>query len=350
VLRGETDATLLAGFRFSCRPDCGLCCFATPAVSRPERVPLLASMPDLRLIEGRAGVAFIPSRPNGGACQLLDQRRCRSHAARPFPCRSYPVTVSIGPRVQAALVLSCPGVGLEGLDRFPPLAGAPDPVGLTDELEAVTQELERPAGRSRIELGRTGFRRSVRRLEREGRWIDVDRSSGALVEHVGPVVRETLSPTPPPSLADGVESLPLHFDATFGPVALSEEAIGWGVVGLSETGAPPTPLGRFPVPTTPPVTEPAAADLLARYLAYALARDSFLGQAIVRLTDDPTLELEPTLGSMLVEVASDVLARSVVLEQLHGRPGDRLDRSAVEQGIRATDADVLDRPSATTAL
>ena len=350
MLPGEPDVTLLAGFRFSCRPGCGLCCFATPAVSRPERVPLLASMPDLRLLEGRAGYAFIPSRPNGGACQLLQQSRCRSHSARPFPCRSFPLTVSIGPRVQAALVLSCPGVGLDGLDRFPSSAGAADPVGLLDEWEAVAQELGRPAGRSRVAQGRTGYTRSVRRLEREGRWVDVDRSSKALVERAGRVVRERLSPAPFPSLADGADVLPLHFDPTFGPVALSDEGGDWSLVRLSETGATPSPLGRYPAPTSPPAAEPDAAELLTHYLAYALARDSFLGQAIARLTEDPTLELEPTLGAMLVELASDVLARANVLEQLHGRPGDRLDRSAIEQGIRATDADALDRPATTSAL
>ncbi|MCI4345014.1 MAG: YkgJ family cysteine cluster protein, partial [Thermoplasmata archaeon] len=113
------DRTLLDGFDFACRPGCALCCYGSPAVSAVEAHQLLSIRPETELLPASQGFEQLPCRPDGGACVFLASEQCTVREARPFPCRSFPVGVHIGARLQASLVLGCPGVNVEPLADWP---------------------------------------------------------------------------------------------------------------------------------------------------------------------------------------------------------------------------------------
>ncbi|HEV2231654.1 MAG TPA: YkgJ family cysteine cluster protein, partial [Thermoplasmata archaeon] len=138
----ELDVALLNGFTFDCRPDCGLCCFAGPAVTAAEAPRLIQLADASAILEGPGGLGHLREQGNGGGCLFLEEHRCRAHPVRPFPCRSFPISVHLGVRAQATLVLSCPGLAAPGLDRWARSGpGSQDPVGLAAELAAVRSEL-----------------------------------------------------------------------------------------------------------------------------------------------------------------------------------------------------------------
>ncbi len=337
------DTELLDGFQFACRPGCALCCFTTPAVSPEERPRLLAIAPSVPLVEGEGGFTYVRSRPEGGACHLLSGLRCSAHPARPFPCRTYPITVYLGRRAQASLVLSCPGVDLKRLARAP-LRPAPSALGLDDELAVARAELGRPATRRREDRARGEVERAIRRLEREGRWGELEpirhHSVGEALRHGS---AEFPAP-PPPTREQGVENLPLLFDATHGRIALAGSAEGWSVLRLREEGGPGPLLGTYPAPERRPSLDAPAQALLHGYVEYAARRDQLVGQLLLPLAEDPGLSLAEAMEEELCAVAADVLTRAAVLAHLNGRGGERLDEELVAYGIRATDAELLDRP------
>ncbi|HTT15724.1 MAG TPA: YkgJ family cysteine cluster protein, partial [Thermoplasmata archaeon] len=108
------DVALVQGFSFACRPDCGLCCFASPRISPGEQHALRVVAPQATFV-GRGRDRYLSARPDGGACQFLANLRCGVHAQRPAPCREFPITVHLGERLQASVVLSCPGLDLRRL-------------------------------------------------------------------------------------------------------------------------------------------------------------------------------------------------------------------------------------------
>src|SRR5487761_80552 len=70
------DTSLLNGFRFSCRSDCALCCYTTPAVTAREITQLRVERPDIPVVISPEGHEVIADCGNGGACRMLSGRRC----------------------------------------------------------------------------------------------------------------------------------------------------------------------------------------------------------------------------------------------------------------------------------
>ena len=338
----ELDLALLAGFGFACRPDCGLCCFASPRLDRDDEARLRLVAPKVSVVlEG--GERCVAARPEGGACQFLDHLRCGVHGARPAPCREFPVSVHIGTRLQATLILSCPGVRLERLAAFPSRGAAVPSPELDAELSSVRARLTPAAERRRVEAERRR-RRIVRELKSQGRWIDEVEVRERLLElPLIPGSREYL-PEEPPAAEEGLEHLPMYFDGRAGPVALAQALGGWEALELLPEGGA-RPIGVAVPPDGPPALERDAEALLGGYLRYWLARDGFLGAVHVgMLSTGEGSVLDATLAD-LHAIGSDVVARAAVRAKLRGEVGARLTRADVERGIRATDQDWLDRPT-----
>ncbi|MCI4324562.1 MAG: YkgJ family cysteine cluster protein [Thermoplasmata archaeon] len=330
------DGALLGGFRFQCRPGCGLCCFAEPAVTSEERQRLVQIEPDLEFVEGERGWAFLAARPNGGACELLSENRCRAHGGRPTPCQQFPVTVHVSDRAQASLVLSCPGLDPSGLLRWsagPPTAQAP--VGLAAELAAAEaewvrsgteRELDRHAvkrGRSLSAAGVTGLRAA---LHRELPWPE-----------------PTDFPSEdPPDAEDGFEELPITFVGAHGRVAFGSHPGGWMLLAISEAGDEPKTLGVVPPPTSPPPLTTAGEQLVRAYLHYLVERDDAIDGVFAQ--GGPEGPVTDAVAADLVRTAATVLSRASVLQRLDGRE-EPLDAADIWDGIRATDAEWLDRPT-----
>lgn len=338
----EVDVALLAGFAFTCRPDCGLCCFASPRLDPADEARLLEAAPKAR-IALRDGERCLEARPDGGACQFLTHLRCAVHAARPAPCREFPVSVHIGTRLQATVVLSCPGLSLESLLSYDGPGAVSRFSGFDSELLSVQRRLAPSVERRRFESERRR-RRIVRELEGQGRWADEEEVRRRLRERrLIPEFGEFL-PEEPPAVEEGLERLPMYYDRRAGPVVLARGLGGWEALELSPEGGARS-VGLAVPPDRPPTLEQDAEALLSGYLRYWLARDGFLAAVHLGMLSTAEGTVVDAALDDLHAIGSDVLARGAVRAKLRGNDGTRLAREDIEQGIRATDQDWLDRPT-----
>jgi Fe-S-cluster containining protein len=330
------DVTLLGGFRFQCRPGCGLCCYAEPAVTGEERAQLLQIEPELPIVEGDRGWAFVASRGGGGSCELLTENRCRAHGRRPTPCQQFPVSIHVSDRPQASLVLSCPGIDPAGVLRWavgPPPPHAPH--GLEGELAAAEAEWARSG--SERELERHGVRRA-----RVVPGPELRRLRGSLHRELPWPESGDFPAEDPPDPSDGYEGLPLTFSPMHGRVAFAAHPGGWMLFALTESGAEPRTLGVVPPPETLPQVTSQGEQLLRGYLHYLVERDDAVDGVLAQ--EAPEGSVEDALQADLIRTSATVLSRASVLQRLEGRDGP-LDAADVWGGVRATDAEWLDRPT-----
>jgi Fe-S-cluster containining protein len=333
------DTRLLAGFSFACRPDCGLCCYATPRVTSTELIGIHRLDPTVRIV-GSAPDTFLAARPEGGACQFLASSRCRLHSARPGPCREYPISVHVGERLQATVVLSCPGIDLKGLGR----RTAGEPTGLESELEAVRGRIDARTGR-RVREATRRRRQLRRRLEEAGLWQDEEAVRRDLRAHPPRVAEADFPTDDPPEVAEGLDTLPLYFDGREGPVAIASTLGGWELLELRELGGTETPLGVFPPPERPPALDAAGAELLRAYLGYWVERDALFGYVASAVAEAGGPDLGTAIRSELGRLGALVLARGAIRAKSRGHDGARLGEADVARGIRAVDQEALDRPT-----
>lgn len=340
------DLALLEGFRFACRPGCGLCCYGSPAVSPEERGRLLAIAPELPFAPAEDGFALLGARPNGGACALLTDERCRAHSARPFPCQVYPVLVHIGARAQATAVLACPGVRADDWPEDPArLRFGLRPDRFTAELTAVQSEVGTVPLRAWCDEG--GRAEAHRwRVSDPGEAADrVEGMRGRL--RADPARPSEGAPLPPPGDEAPLEELPVFFDEPNGRVVSRSDRDGrYELWAVDERGRPPSRLGRYAPPVAPVELTSDGERVLSGYLRLLLERDHFLWATYHELTGRPPDSIEGQMRENLADAAFEVERRAVVRGALAGAPADALDAEAVIGGIRALDGELLDRPTA----
>ena len=337
----ELDESLLQGFDFACRPDCGLCCFTSPRVNADEEARLRSAAPDVAIVP-QNGERCVAARPEGGACQFLKDLRCTVHSVRPALCREFPITVHIGTRLQATVILSCPGVSLDPLQgtSSPPHRRSP-PAAFEKELASVRSRIGESAVRRHADAVRRRAR-VVRLLERQGRWEDEETVRRALQSRSLVPGEDDYIVFDAPDPEEGLERLPMYFDGRAGPVSLGQGLGGWQGLELAPGG------GAHPIGVAaPPERRPGMADdaraLLDAYLHYFLRRDGFLAAVAFEMTSTEAGTLQESALADLHAIGSTVLVRSAVRLQLSGHPSNRLQRPDIELGIRATDQDWLDR-------
>ena len=258
------DVSGLSGFSYACRPGCGLCCYAEPLVTPAEKPPLLRIVPSAEFVS-RGRFEFLGSHSEGGACRLLEGNRCRAHAARPSPCREFPLTAHVGVRLQATVVLTCPGVDLAVLRGYRGPDGASPPRGFETELAALRSRVNRSALR-RIEVSERRRRRIARVLTEEGRWNEEEEVRRRLREQIPRPALDDFPAEDAPPLEEGLESLPLVFDGRAGPVAFAGDSGAWELFELRPTGGVARSLGIAAPPDHPPAVTEDAALTLAGYL------------------------------------------------------------------------------------
>lgn len=336
------DFQLVRGFRFACRPDCGLCCYATPRVEPEERARLVRIVPEADFLE-RGSDQFIAARPDGGACQFLRENRCRIHEARPHPCREFPLTVHVGRRLQASLVLSCPGIDLAGLLGTSPSVDRSETSGLEPEWDALRERLGPATARRLSTVARRG-RKVEKALAAEGRWQEDHEVRRVLGTRL-PLPRSSDFPVEdPPSASDGLDRLPLFFDRRPGPLGIARGLGGWEVLEFSAAGGA-EPRGVLVPPERPPALDEGARRLLEAYIRYSLARDAFLASVHVDMLEGDGGTVAEWGAEALRTLGATVLARAVVRSKLRGVAPVALSANDLENGIRATDQDWLDRPT-----
>jgi Fe-S-cluster containining protein len=339
----ELDIALLAGFRFRCRPDCGLCCYATPRVEPDERERLVQIAPEASFV-GRVPDRFLAARPEGGACQFLHENRCAVHDARPHPCREFPVAVHVGTRLQATVVLSCPGIEPEGL-LGPGTDAAEAPESLRPELTAIRERLDATTARRLGEAARRR-RRAQRALERSGRWESEEAVRDRLRHDLPRPGAREFPVEEPPEAGVGLDRLPLYFDGRRAPVAIAVALGGWELLELRESGGVARSIGVVPPPNRPPAVDDRGERLLERYLDYWLRRDALFGTVhLAMLESSDGSPVGDWVSAELRAIGATVLARADVRARSRGRSAGVLREADVWDGIQATDQDLLDRPT-----
>jgi Fe-S-cluster containining protein len=336
------DLSLLSGFTFDCRPDCGLCCFASPRITVAERDRLRAAGKPAEIVGGGRDL-FLAARAEGGACQFLRDQRCDAHELRPSPCREFPITVHVGERLQATVVLSCPGLDLDPLTRAAPTRASGDPKGLASELAAVRSRVDARTERRMAEAVRRR-RRIVRALEARGLFRPEDEIRSLLRGDL-PMPEDADFPVEdPPAAEEGLVALPLFFDGRRGPVGFARGLGGWEVVELAATGGVAANLGVVPPPDRCPPIDVAGTRLLRGYLGYWLERDALFGYVLASLGEAPG-DVVGEVRAELRRIGAQVLSRAEVRAKISGARSTPLDAAAVASGIRAYDQEALDRPT-----
>jgi len=120
----EIDLSELDGYSYRCVDDCALCCLCQPellpdeeALFRSDPV-LMAGVTDEHISPEVKGAA-IRLKGRHGACHFLTDKRCTIYNRRPHFCRSFPLNVFAGWRVQVNVNRSCRGLGLPGEELEP---------------------------------------------------------------------------------------------------------------------------------------------------------------------------------------------------------------------------------------
>jgi hypothetical protein len=160
-----------------------------------------------------------------------------------------------------------------------------------------------------------------------------------------PTVEDVVE-SPLPEESDGLETLPLFFDPVHGRVALADADGGADLLAIREGGGVERRIASFRRPERIPRTSESGARLLAGYLDYLLDRDAIVGAALLDRRGATEGEFVDGLRRDLGEIGGTVLARAYWRAQLTGGSGESLSHDEVAAGIRATDADYLDRATA----
>ena len=340
------DFRLVGGFRFRCLPGCGLCCYTAPAVAPSERSRLIQLDPEVPLQERPGGWSNIASRPDGGACHFLRGERCGCHAVRPVTCAEFPLTVHVAERAQVAVVLTCPGVDLSPLTRWGDGATPGDPHrDLASEVEAIIQEVARAEAAGELRLAASRRRQVERRLGRAGRWQSEEEVRGLLRARVARLIPSEIAAGEYPDEEEELEMLPMFFEPTKGRVVWRAHPAGVEFLTLRETGGIESHLEVLDPPARSPGLATDATTLLEGYLQYLLDRDSTIGMAYERMMSGAIGLPDEIVGMDLRFIAGQVLRMATLRRALVTGTRGALTLGDIENGIRATDMDILDRPT-----
>ena len=158
------------------------------------------------------------------------------------------------------------------------------------------------------------------------------------------VPEELLHEEPPPE-EEPLESLPMFHDPALGRVAWRPHTGGVEFLSLRESGGIAQHLGVFASPTRSPGLDAPSRSLLLGYLRYVLERDATIGAAYDHLLEaDPALP-EEVVAEDLTLIANQVVRLAVLRRALTSDRRGELTVKDLENGIRATDMDILDRPT-----
>lgn len=252
-----------------------------------------------------------------------------------------------GLRPQASLVLSCPGLELRRLLAFgadgPSPGGAPR--GLEEEIAAARSASGSEEGRAQAADSAAVVARLYRRAARQPGFAPEAAWRARLARELGAGAEDD-PPEGLPAEGEGLDLLPLFWDGPGRIAALSGEPDGVQVLLLDPRGGVRERLGPFLEPERRPTLAPEARPWLEGYLRYLLARDQFVDSVVAEWTREPRgVDLRGAVDEALRTASATVLARAALRARQQGRTGENLGPEEVLDGIRATDADLVDRPA-----
>ena len=174
----DIDLSELSGMTYRCVDGCALCCLCQPELLPDEEEEfrsdqgLAAGVTDSHISPDVSGSA-IRLKGDHGACFFLEAKRCSIYSKRPHFCRSFPLNVFAGWRIQVNVNLSCRGVGLHGEDLEASARELLEEHGerrLSDELrasKAVFDEFVRNAREASVVQSFQSVRRAAELLHEE---------------------------------------------------------------------------------------------------------------------------------------------------------------------------------------
>ncbi len=372
----EIDYSEVSGRTYKCLDSCALCCLCQPELlSHEERrfrsEPRLAAGIADRHISPDVRGAAIKLKGAHGSCYFLDNKRCEIYASRPHFCRSFPINVFVGWRIQLYANLSCRGIGLAGEE-------------LDKEAACILEEYGRETLESELAEARKVFSDFVRNTR--DAWISQSFSSvrsacealmdelseevglsrlltfaengsirqNASADHLAKTVRKTEpeAGVHERALIDGTELFDLP-DLALLPVYV-DERLNWRIFRLVDKEIVGYDLMDDGGTTEVSRTDPSTVDLLPftsegrdrfkEYLALVNARDCFMGHAAY-LCDSEGYEYnfgQVYIGA-LANNALDLWWRTSFLAGLAGK--EALGVHEVSEGIVFFDMDLLDLPT-----
>jgi len=372
----EIDFSELEGRTYRCIDSCALCCLCQPELLPEERErfskdPGLAEGVSDRHISPEVSGSALKLRGAHGSCYFLQDKRCRIYQNRPHFCRSFPINVFVGWRIQMNANLSCRGIGLAGEDLGKTGAEVVSQYG-SDRLRKELRDANRVF---------TDFVRNTRDAWVAQSFSSVRGAANALMEELSDGLglskiltyaesgqtRQNASPMDLARLArkadaeadieeraliDGTELFDLP-DLSLLPVYIGSDLewrifklVGKEIVGymLSEDGSireisrtNPSDISLMPMTS-------GGKTAFKDYLSVVNNRDCFLGHAAY-LLDSEGYEYnfgQAYLGAMATN-AVDLWWRSSFLAHLAGR--NELGPGEVREGIVFFDMDLLDLPT-----
>ncbi|MCI4347521.1 MAG: hypothetical protein L3J97_02740 [Thermoplasmata archaeon] len=249
-------------------------------------------------------------------------------------------------RVQVAVVLTCPGVDLSALASWGDGSAVGNPQkDLASEVDAVVLEIARAEAAGELRSATSRRRQVERRLTRTGQWESEEEVRRILRSGARGLIPSEIDTGMLPDEDEDLEALPMFFEPAKGRVVWRAHPAGVEFLTLREAGGIESHLEVLDPPGRPPELLPKARASLVGYLSYLLERDSTIGVAY-----DKLLGGAPGLPSDLVardlrSAAGQVLQMATLRRALISDQRGALTAGDIENGIRATDMDLLDRPS-----
>ena len=374
--RLEADLSELEGRTYACIDGCALCCLCQPELL-PDEERAFRDHPEL----GRGVVnahisqdvkgAALRLQGSHGACHFLSDRRCGIYERRPHYCRSFPLNVYVGWRIQVNANMSCRGLDLPGDDLRGMGAALLSEYGderLAAELASASEVFDQFEGNAREAAVAQSFE-SVREattmlMEELTDMIGLSRvmtfaeygsprQDSPFAELVKGVRRtEAEADVRERALIDGVELFDLA-DLSHLPVYVGPD-LSWRIFKLEERHIVGWNLDESGDVDEFCRLDPSAIDLLpmtvdgrralAEYAGLVNRRDCFLGHAAY-LCDMEGYEYnfgQVYLGTMANGVI-DLWWRASLLALLND--AQQLGRSEVREGVAFFDMDLLDLPT-----
>jgi hypothetical protein len=246
-----------------------------------------------------------------------------------------------------SVVLTCPGVDLSPLKRWEggARAGTVSP-SLRSEVGYVNECVSEAGLAGQLRWAAQRRRNVERRLAREGCWQSEEEVRDALYDMLDALIPDELPEEVPPDSEDPLESLPMFYDPSRGRVAWRPHPGGVEFLSLRESGGIGRHLGVVAAPTRSPGLTGPARRLLRGYLTYLLERDATIGVAYDYLLNYELVLPEEAVADDLELIAGQVIRLAALRRSLTSDKRGDLSVQDVENGIRATDMDILDRSTA----
>lgn len=319
------DLSPLEGLDFACVEGCALCCLCEPEImeNEVEGVINAGGKENINFLEG---TYFIKRRGTASPCVFLRDRRCTIYDARPHFCRTFPVHMFAGWRLQAVANMSCPGLKKSAKSSLKGLLDIYDDAYLDEELHTAAKDYADVG----IDMGMHPYL-----------FDDLDVRSKV----------ESALASPDPDLATELAEDTFSLDWEFLPIFLGPN-LEWLTARLrgkiltlyeiEETGKTQKKqtIELKDIELIPMTGE--GKKRARNYLNYLFQLDYIKDHCLWIYTQDRTMDPIDTMNDLIKETTTELWWRAALSQFIAGEQEDALSEEEIQTGIRMLDMDILD--------